>query len=106
MSATAPVYRVAQGGIHLSVYIQPRAARNQIAGLHDGALKVRITAPPVEGRANREIIKFLSKTLKIAKTRITIRQGQTGRKKLIHIACSRQEQGAVTQSLDGLLKIS
>lgn len=64
--------------------VQPRARRNEIVELlGDGALKIRLTAPPVGGKANQALIKFLAKLLGVAKSKIEIRSGATSRNKLI-----------------------
>jgi uncharacterized protein (TIGR00251 family) len=69
----------------LSLYIQPKASRNQSLGIYNNAFKLKIKAPPVEGAANRECIKFLSKQLKIPKSSISIISGETGRNKKLAI---------------------
>jgi uncharacterized protein (TIGR00251 family) len=70
----------------LSLYIQPKSSRDRIAGLHDGALKMSITAPPVEGKANSRVIAFLARLLKVPKSAITIKSGQQSRKKRVAIS--------------------
>lgn len=69
----------------ISVRVQPRASRNQIVQMEGGKLKVRLTAPPVEGAANEALIKFLSNTLGIPKSQVQIASGLTGREKRIKI---------------------
>ncbi|MCS5587918.1 MAG: DUF167 family protein [Porticoccaceae bacterium] len=64
-------------------YIQPKASRDGIIGLHNGELKVRLTAPPVDGAANQCLIKFFAKQFGIAKTQIKILSGQSSRHKLL-----------------------
>jgi len=49
-------------GLDLHIKVVPRASKNEIQGLHDGALKIRLTTPPVDGKANQALIKFLSNT--------------------------------------------
>ena len=74
------------GFILLSVRVVPRAARDGITGLMgDDALKVRIQAPPVEGKANAYLLKFLSKEWKIPRSSIEILSGETGRNKRLKI---------------------
>ena len=64
----------------------PERARNEIVEvLHDQTVKIRLTAPPVEGKANKALIKFLSDVLDVPKSRIEIVAGQTGRDKLVSI---------------------
>jgi uncharacterized protein (TIGR00251 family) len=72
----------------LSAYIQPKAGKNEFAGLFQERLKIRICAPPVEGEANRECINFLSKTLGISKSEITLIRGEQSRQKTFLIARS------------------
>lgn len=73
-------------GAALAIRVTPRASRNQIVEiLADGTLKIRLTAPPVEGKANEELIRFLSKVLDVAASRIEIVAGATGRDKLVTV---------------------
>lgn len=73
-------------GSALAVRVTPRASRNQIVEvLGDGTIKVHIAAPPVDGEANEELIKFLASVLNIPKSRLEIVAGQTGRDKLISV---------------------
>lgn len=69
----------------LRLYIQPKASRDQIVGLHGEELKVAITAPPVDGQANAHLIKFLAKQFKVAKGMIVIEKGELGRHKQVRI---------------------
>jgi uncharacterized protein (TIGR00251 family) len=71
--------------ITLTVRVVPRASRSEIAGYHDGALRVRVAAPPVEGAANRELIKFLSKSFRVPQNAVTIISGSNSRNKIIRI---------------------
>jgi len=73
-------------GVVFSVYVQPRSSKLAIVGLHDDALKIKLTAPPVGGAANKQCIQLLSKTLGLAKSHISITGGMTHRKKQIRIA--------------------
>lgn len=70
-----------QGGTVIRVYVQPRASKNELAGVHEGSLKVRLTAPPIEGKANKECISFLAKLFNVPKSSIEILQGQKSRHK-------------------------
>lgn len=73
-------------GSALAIRVTPRASSNQIVEiLTDGTVKIRLTAPPVEGKANEELIRFLSKILDVAPSRIEIVAGATGRDKLVSI---------------------
>ena len=68
-------------GVMFKVLVQPKSSKNEVVGLHDGALKVKLTAPPVDGAANKLCLKFLAKQLGTAKSNIDIVSGETGRHK-------------------------
>ncbi|MFI3245892.1 MAG: DUF167 family protein YggU [Ferrimonas sp.] len=74
----------------LMLYIQPKASRDAFVGLHGEELKVAITAPPVDGKANRHLIQFLAKQFRVAKSQVQIEKGQLGRHKQIRIIEPRQ----------------
>jgi uncharacterized protein (TIGR00251 family) len=74
-----------KSGIRFPVTLQPRASRNEISGLHNGALKIRLTSPPVEGAANRSCIKFLAKTLGTSSSSVQIVSGLTNRNKVVEV---------------------
>ena len=65
--------------------VVPRASKSEIVGAYDGALKVRIASPPVDGAANAELIKLLSKTFGVSKSEVEIVAGQTSKTKQIKI---------------------
>ena len=69
----------------IAVRVQPNAAANEVAGLVCDVLRLKIAAPPVKGRANREIIDFLSRRLGVGRDRVVIVRGHTSRSKLITI---------------------
>jgi hypothetical protein len=69
----------------LPVVVQPRASRNAVAGLHGNALKVLLTAPPVEGAANAACLRFLADLLGVSRARLSIIKGTKARQKLICI---------------------
>lgn len=71
--------------ITLSLYIQPGAKSTQISGLHDKSLKIRLAAPPVEGKANTALIAFLAKTLSVSKNKIQLDSGSLSRHKIVTI---------------------
>ncbi len=72
-------------GATFAVRVQPRASRNAIAGEMGDALKVALTAPPVEGKANEACIEFLAKLLKVARSSVTIAAGETSRNKIVRV---------------------
>jgi len=73
-------------GATFAVRVQPRARKNAIVGEIGDALKLALTAPPVEGRANEACIEFLAEFLKVPRSSITIAAGETSRNKIIRIA--------------------
>ncbi len=72
-----------QGEVLLRVYVQPRASRNEICGVHGDALKVAITAPPLEGRANRAVIAFFCDCFSLPKKKIRLLSGEQSRYKTL-----------------------
>lgn len=73
-------------GVSLEIRVLPRSSRCEIAGVQDGVLKIKITAPPVEGRANEECIRFISALLKIRKSAVSIIAGEKSRNKTVLIS--------------------
>ncbi|MGA9347674.1 MAG: DUF167 domain-containing protein [Anaerolineae bacterium] len=74
-----------KGGVVFAVRVVPRASRNEIVGFHGDALKVRLAAPPVEGRANEALIAFLAHRLGVRRRQVEIMAGATARRKMIHV---------------------
>ena len=75
-----------EDGITFSIKVMPRSSRCEIVGVQEDALKLKITAPPVDGSANEECIRYLSKLLHIGKSSIRIIGGEHSRKKIIRIS--------------------
>jgi uncharacterized protein (TIGR00251 family) len=73
-------------GCILNCWIQPRSSRNAVVGIHGDALKIALTAPPVDGKANKELVKFLAKYFKLPKSSIQLVAGETSRSKTILVA--------------------
>ena len=71
--------------IRVDVYVQPRASKTALAGTHDGCVKIRLAAPPVDGAANAELIEFVAERLGIARSRVTVVAGLSGRRKVLEI---------------------
>lgn len=72
-------------GVRLSVRVQPRASREAVLGVHDGALKVALTAPPVDGAANAALVAFLASSLGVAKRSVRIVRGETSKTKVVEV---------------------
>ena len=81
----------------LSVRVQPRASKDEIAGIHDGALKVRLRAPALEDRANEALCEFLAELLKTPKSAVRIFSGHRSRNKRVEI------RGVTEQQVHALL---
>ncbi len=81
-----PRDKAARESALLAVRIQPRASKNEILPMEGGAIKIRLTAPPVDGAANEALVKFLSDALDISKSHVEIVSGQTSREKRIRIS--------------------
>ncbi len=73
----------AEGGAAFAVRVVPRASKNEISGRHGDAVKIRLTAPPVEGAANQALVGFLAETLGVRKNQIEILTGHTSRDKMV-----------------------
>ena len=67
------------------VYVQPRSSRNLIVGIHAGALKIKIKAPPVDGAANKMCIQYLADCLNLPKSLVEICSGKSGRMKQVRV---------------------
>ncbi len=72
--------------VRIAVRVQPRSSRDRVVGPHAGALKVRVTAPPVEGAANQAVIELLAEWLAVPRRSVAIVQGQSGRDKVVEVA--------------------
>jgi uncharacterized protein (TIGR00251 family) len=79
-------------GVTISLYVQPNAPKSEIIGEYNGTLKIKIKAPPIEGRANDAIIEFFSDILKIPKSRFEILRGDQSRHKVLLVRDASIEQ--------------
>ena len=78
--------RATGAGVEVAVRVIPRAAKTACSGVRDGALVVRVAAPPVEGAANDALIAFLSEALRVPRRAVQILSGERGRRKRVAIA--------------------
>jgi uncharacterized protein (TIGR00251 family) len=85
MNKSNAFYRWDGEDLILAVHIQPRSSHSKIIGVHNQRLKIKITAPPVDGQANAEIFQFLSKLFGVTKSQIVLLNGHTSRDKLFRI---------------------
>lgn len=74
------------GGVTIKVRVQPRASRTEIIGERAGAIKMRVAAPPVDGKANEECRRYLAKLLKVGATSVEIISGYSSRDKVIRVS--------------------
>ena len=79
-------YSEKNGAVIFGVRVAARASKSEIVGAHDGALKIRIASPPVDGAANAELVKLLSKTFGVSKSEVEIVAGQTSKTKQLKIS--------------------
>jgi uncharacterized protein (TIGR00251 family) len=85
------------GYLTFRVYVVPRASRSEIAGAHDGALRVRLAAPPVDGAANRELIALLAKALHVSRSAVAIDAGHTSKIKRVTVSqCKLESLSKIT----------
>jgi uncharacterized protein (TIGR00251 family) len=85
--------------ITLKVYLQPKSSKNEVVGPYRDGIKVKVTAPPIEGKANEALVRFLAKEFRISSSCIEIIRGLHSRKKTLKIS------GVVRQELDFKKKI-
>lgn len=81
---TGPIGRSRSGHPTLQVHIQPRAAKNKCCGMHDNALKLAVTAPPVGGKANKAVRLFLAELMGVKPGSVFLKSGETSRKKVFY----------------------
>lgn len=87
-----------RGTVTFTVRVQPRASRDEIAGVVEGAMKIRLCAPAVENRANEALVEFLAGVLKTSKSAVRIRSGEQSRIKRVEVF------GVSRQQIEGLLQ--
>ncbi|WP_192022990.1 DUF167 family protein YggU [Shewanella sp. WPAGA9] len=88
-----------QDDLLLNLYVQPKASRDSIVGLHGHELKIAITAPPVDGKANQHLIKYLAKSFKVSKSDVMLLKGLQGRHKQVKIIQPKQLPEAISALL-------
>lgn len=77
--------QTANGGVILNCRVVPRAGKNAVQGLMGEAVKIRLTAPPVEGKANKALVEFLAEALDVARADVEILAGETSRNKRVFV---------------------
>ncbi len=94
MAVSSISIRETSAGVVFRIRVVPRASRREIAGVQDDALKLRITAAPVEGKANEECIRLLAEVLGVKKAQVTIIAGHTARTKTVAVKGLKGDQVA------------
>lgn len=89
--------REASGVVVLTLHVQPGAKKSEIAGPHGEALKIRLAAPPVDGKANDCLIEFLAKVLDVPRSHVELVSGQSSRQKRVRV------RGASARAIEGLM---
>lgn len=79
----------------LAIHAQPGAKKTGVAGLHGDSLKIRIAAPPVDGKANTALIAFVARTLGVPKSAVTLVKGESSREKLLRVTDLRADPAAL-----------
>lgn len=82
-------YQCNDKGIRVNLYIQPGAKRTEISGLHGDSLKIRLHAPPIDGRANEALLKFIAQLFAVPVSQVALQRGDKSRHKIIIITGSR-----------------
>lgn len=90
-------------GLVFNVRVQPRSSKNKVAGRYGDAIKINLTAPPVDNAANKALVAFLARQLSVTKSSITILSGHTGRNKQVMVMCKETDgrRDAIRQILAG-----
>jgi hypothetical protein len=86
--ASLPCLSLRADGVLLQVSVMPNARRTEVDGLHDGALRVRLAAPPIDGRANEALVAWLAKSLGVPRRAVEVLRGESSRRKQVAIAVS------------------
>ena len=90
-------YRTGGDGVTIHVYAQPGAKRTEVAGLYGDCLKLRLAAPPADGKANECLIEFLAKRLGVKRGQVTITQGISSRRKTVFVAVAGLQPAALLE---------
>lgn len=85
MSENRPWFQWQGDDLILDCRLQPKSSTDEFVGEHDGQLKIKITAPPVDGKANAHLVKFLAKSFGVSQSQVDIERGESGRSKRIRI---------------------
>jgi uncharacterized protein (TIGR00251 family) len=76
----------------VAIYVQPRASKTELAGMHDGCVKIRLAAPPVDGEANDALVEFIARRIGMPKRNVRIVSGQAARRKVVEVEGADDQQ--------------
>jgi hypothetical protein len=76
------------GGVRIALQIAPNAKKSEVVGVVEDALKLKLQAQPIEGKANEALVKFLAKSLSVPRGAVVITHGQTSKRKLVEVSCA------------------
>ena len=85
LDADAPWARRLADGWSLTIRVQPGAKRSEVVGPHGDALRVRVSGPAVDGKANAELVRFLADHLRVPRSAVAITRGHSSRTKVVHV---------------------
>ena len=91
MDSLRTIVRDSEGGVILTVHVQPDSSRTECVGLHGNAVKIRVAARPVDGAANEELIRFIAERCSIPRSHIRIQSGESARQKRLSVQGVRAE---------------
>jgi uncharacterized protein len=92
-------------GISFKIHVQPKSSRNRVAGLYGDALKVHLTAPPVDGAANKMCVRFLAECLEVSRATVELLSGHSSRTKQILVRCTPVERVRLKARIANLLTV-
>lgn len=98
------ILREKEDELLIRIFVQPRASKNEMAGCREGAFKIRLTAPPVDGAANKACSEFLGKYFGVPKSSVTIESGETSRTKQVSIRADKDKIEEIRKKLNEILK--
>ena len=93
--------RVADGRLTLTLHVQPGAKKTLVAGVHGDALKIRLAAPPVDGKANAALIDFVADRLDLAKSAVKVKSGLSARRKVLEVTGASADTAQLLLADDG-----
>lgn len=88
-------YRISGEVVVLTLHVQPGARKSEVTGLHGDALKLKLAAPPIEGRANEALLKFIARLFEVPLRQVELKQGEQSRHKVVAVTGSRIDPEAL-----------